>query len=141
MLKLKRFKEGVWYPVPDLPNVKMKIRPVPLAMAMELQAKASKKVAVLVEDPKDPRRVEIVDDMNFGAFTWALFDHSLEAWEGISLEVEEGDPELTDEDVKRAIFDEPKLRQFVVRKARELLDATMDKLEKERKNSKSSQSG
>lgn len=141
MLKLKRFKEGVWYPVPDLKGVRMKIRPVPLGTAMELRGESSKKVAVAVKDPSDPRRVEIVDDMDYGKFTWELFNHALEAWEGIVLEVGEGEEKPTDEDVKRAIFDEPKLRQFVVTKARELLDSTVDELEKERKNSTSSQSG
>jgi hypothetical protein len=143
MLKLKRFKEGTWFDWPELDGVKVKVRPVGTSKAFELAKKHRKKIVIQAPDPANPRRKinEVFTDVDEASVTLELFNYALEDWEGITLSPEEGEPEPSREEVKKAIFDHDELRRFIIDKARELLDKQMDRLEEERKNLESSQSG
>lgn len=133
MLKLKRFKEGVWADFLEVPGVRVKVRPVPLGYQLELRSKLRKRVPIDVEPGKPPQFIEDVDE---GALLWSVFSHTLEDWEGIEVE---GNP--TPEEIKKAIFDHDGLRQFIIDKSRELSQTEEKKIEEETKNLSSSQSG
>ncbi len=137
-MKLKRFKEGVWVEFPKAKEVRFKIRPVSFSQSMELLNQTKeKRVVEGVPDPADTskRGPQVIDDYNSGAFLWNMFDRALENWEGIDP-VPEGETEpLELMDVKRLIFDDDPMREFIFKTARELVGVTEKKQEEERKNS------
>ncbi len=138
MLKLKRFKEGVWMDYPNAVGVRLFIRPVTFTQSMDILSEVKEK-KVLVDypiDPRDPskRGPQVIDDYKDGAFLWKMFDQSLNAWEGIEVELDEGETPLGPVEIKRVMFNNTQLREFVFAKARELADGEVQKMEEEKKN-------
>lgn len=137
MLRLKT-KKGVWVDYPQATGVRLKIIPISFSESLRIlyNVKEKKVVDNFPVDPKDPtkRGVQIVDDYNDGLFLWELFDRVLEQWEGIEIERDEGDPALGPKEIKRILFDNDELREFVFKSARELAEAEAKREEEERKN-------
>lgn len=137
MLKLK-LKKAVWIGYPNAVGVRLKIRPLPFSESLNILSgiKEKKVVDNFPIDPRNPskRGIQVVDDYNDGAFIWGSFDRALEEWEGIEVEVEEGEPTLGPREIKRVLFDDDSLREFVFKTARELSEAETKQQEEERKN-------
>ena len=138
MLKLKRFKEGVWIDYPGAVGVRLRIRPVTFSQSMDIlsEVKEKKVIGDYPIDPKDAskRGPQVVDDYKDGAFLWKMFDQALESWEGIDPIPEGEEVALGPSEVKRLLFDNDLLREFIFKTARELAGREEDKLESERKN-------
>jgi hypothetical protein len=96
-----------------------------------------------VKDPKTQKSVTVLmEDVDTGRFSWEIFDYMLVDFEGIQIEGEDGKTiEVSKSELKRAIFDDTNLRDFVSEKSEWLRDNGAQKLEDEVKNSASSQSG
>jgi len=137
MLKLKS-RKGIWVDYPNAAGVRLKIRPVSFSESLGILSgiKEKKVVKDFPIDPKDPSKLgnHIVDDYNDGAFLQESFDRALEAWEGIELDVEEGEPAPGPKEIRRALFDNDPLREFVFKTAREFIEAETKQEESERKN-------
>jgi hypothetical protein len=140
MLKLKQ-KKGIWIDYPNAVGVRLKIRPVYFSESLRLLDDTKEKVVVdnFPLDPKDAskRGPQVVDNYDDGEFLQRSFDRALEAWEGIEIEQEEGEPALGPKEIKQVLFDNDALRDFVFKKARELVEAESKQQEEERKNSSS----
>lgn len=120
MLRLKRFKEGVWFDVPNFEGVKVKVRPISYSQTTKIMSKHKTKVEV---DGK------IVDDYDEMSLTLELFRYILEDFKGI--EVEE---DLTKDEIKELIFDCDELREFISEKANELKNIYRKDFDKDVKN-------
>jgi hypothetical protein len=143
MLKLKRYSAGQWFDYPKAPGVKLLIRPLHLTAGLSLRSKVREKVVIDVIDPKTKRLVStLMEDIDSGRFSWEVFNYMLEDFEGISM-TDDNDKviEVSQEELKRAIFDDPDLRDFVGEKSEFLREQGSNKLEGELKNSPTSQSG
>jgi hypothetical protein len=140
MLKLKP-KKGVWVDYPNATGVRLKIRPVYFSESLRILSDTKEKRIVenFPIDVKDPskRGPQVVDDYNDGVFLQESFDRTLEAWEGIEIEQEEGEPALGPKEIKQVLFDNDALREFVFKTARALVDAESKQQGEERKNSSS----
>jgi len=96
-----------------------------------------------------------MDDLDLGAFSWESFDFMLIDFRGpISIEMDDGtevsfhDQVITKEEserikmeIKKALFDDEAVRDFVAERAEFLRMHGEKKLEEEQGNSPSSQSG
>ena len=136
-MKLKRFKEGVWVDYPKAKEVRFKIRPVTFSQSLSILSEVKeKRVVVDYPDSKDPSKKgpQIVDDYKDGAFLWKMFDQALEAWDGITVDQDEGEAPLGPMEIKKVIFDNNDVREFIFESARNLLEAQGKKEEEERKN-------
>jgi hypothetical protein len=137
-MKIKRYKKGVMFEFPGAKDVRLWIRPVFFSDSLSLLQEVKEKVVVEnapLDDANPTKRgPRIVDNFDDGAFTWRLFDQALQSWEGIEVEVEEGEPMLGPIEVKRAIFDNEKVREFVFSKSRELAQMEGKQVEEEKKN-------
>lgn len=137
-MKLKRFKEGIWINYPKSEEVRFKIRPSSFTATMELlQEVKEKKVIESPPDPKDSSKkgTQIVDDYRDGAFLWKMFDRALEAWEGIDP-IPEGETEpLPPIEIKKLIYDNDAMREFIYETSRKFSTEEEKKQEEERKNS------
>jgi hypothetical protein len=138
MLKLKRFKEAVRIEYPNAVGVWLSIRPVTFTQSMDILSEVKEK-KVMIDypiDPKDPSKKgpQVIDDYKDGAFLWKMFDQALLAWEGIEVELDEGETPLGPAEMKRVMFNNTQLREFVFSKARELADGEVKKMEEEKKN-------
>ena len=122
MVRLKRYKEGVWFSIPGLDGVRVKVRPIYHSQVTKIMNKHRKKV--LVGD-------KVVDDYDEAAIAFDLFNYTLEDFEGIDAEG----------DVKTAIFDCDPLREFISEKAGELKKKYEEEFEEDLKNSENSQGG
>ena len=138
MLKLKRHKEGIWVEYPHAVDVRLKIRPVTFSQSMSILTEVKEKVVVegFSIDAKDPSKKgpQIVDNYKDGAFLWKMFDSALQEWEGIEIELDEGDAPLGPVEVKKVLYDNDQLREFVFEKARAFAQADIQKKEGETKN-------
>jgi hypothetical protein len=137
-MKLKRFKEGVWVVYPKAEKVRFKIRPVSFTQTLDLLNQVKEKIVVegMPTDPRDASKKgpQVIDDYNSGVFLWNMFDRALEEWEGIDP-IPEGETEpLAPMELKRIIFDDDAMREFIFLKARELVSGEEKKQEEERKN-------
>lgn len=138
MLKLKRFKEGIWTEYPNAVGVRLKIRPVVFSQSLDILAEIKEKKVIddYPIDPKDltKRGPQVIDDYESGVFLTKMFDRALEAWEGIEVELEEGEVAPGPVELKKILFDNDPLREFVFQKAREYATLEVGKQEEERKN-------
>jgi len=138
MLKLKAKRKGVWVEYPHAVGVRLRILPISFSESLRILygVKEKKVVDNFPIDPKDStkRGTQIVDDYDDGLFLWESFDRALEQWEGIEVEQEEGEPALGPKEIKRVLFDNDLLRNFVFRSARELAEVEAKREEEERKN-------
>ena len=119
-MKLKRYKEGVWFDVCD--GVRVKVRPIYHSQVAKIMNKHRKKV--IAGD-------RVVDDYDEAAIAFEIFNYTLEEFEGIEA----------DGDVREAIFDNDPLREFISEKAGMLKEKYEKEFEEDLKNSKSSQGG
>lgn len=136
-MKLKRFKEGIWVPYPKATEVEFKIRPQAFSATMDILAQVKeKRVVDGWPDPRDPSKKgpTVVDDWKDGAFLWGVFDRALEEWRGIDPTPEGEELSLPPSEIKRLIFDNDEMREFIFQKSRELLEKESSKLDEERKN-------
>lgn len=137
MLKL-RTKKGVWVEYPHAVGVKLKIQAISFSESLRVLSGVKEKKVVdnFPIDPKDltKRGIQVVDDYNDGVFLWELFDRVLEQWEGIEVEQDEGEPTLGPKEIKRVLFDNDLLREFIFKMAREFAEAEAKQQEEERKN-------
>ena len=139
MLHLKRYDEGVWFDYPDNPGTRIKVRGVTNSAIVNIRSQLRKTIPTPIDtviDGKKIQRIDLLDDLDPGAFAWGLFDHILLDWEGIEVEG------ISDKGlVKKAIFDFDPLRAFINEKSDQLAKAIDGKLAGELKNSESSQDG
>lgn len=143
MLKLKRYSIGQWFDYPKAPGVKLLIRPLHLTTGLNLRSKVRSRVVMDVVDPKTNKSVStLMEDIDSGLFSWEVFNYMLQDFEGISM-TDDKDKivEVPKDEMKRAIFDDPDLRDFVGEKSEFLREQGSQKLEGELKNSPISQSG
>ena len=133
MLKLKRFSEGVWFNYPNDPDVRLKIRGVTPRNFMDIHEK-SKIGKVPVR--KDDGKLDYIDDYDNARLTWLFFDWMLQEWEGITV-----DGAVLKDEIKEAIFNDMRLRDFISDKASEVYSVESDKVESELKNSEGSPVG
>jgi len=138
MVRLKRYKEGVWFNVPGLDGVRVKVRPIYHSQVTRIMNKHRKKVVVEITTEeagvlkeKREKEFKVVDDYDEAAIAFDLFNYTLEDFEGIDAEG----------DVKTAIFDCDPLREFISEKAGELKKKYEEEFEEDLKNSESSQGG
>jgi hypothetical protein len=143
MLKLKRYVAGQWFDYPKAPGVRLLIRPLHLTTGLNIRSKIREKVVIDVIDPKTKKPVStLMEDVDTGLFSWEVFSYMLEDFEGIKMEDESGvTVEVPKEEMKRAIFDDPDLRDFVSAKSDFLREQGSKRVEDELKNSPSLQSG
>ena len=138
MLQLKRFKEGVSVDYPAATGVRFKIRPVTFSQSMQILSEVKEKMVVegFPVDPKDAskRGPQVVDDYKDGIFLWKTFDFALESWEGIDPIPEGEDVPLGPMEIKKLIYDNDSMREFIFKTARELAQRETQKLDEERKN-------
>ena len=134
MLKLKRTVEPVWVDWPDAEGVQLQVRPLSIADSLRIHNEFKSKI--VVKDPDDRHRLHFVDDVDAYAMGKALFDYCLVSWRGIEVE-----GTTRDHEVREALYNHDRLREFVLRTATELNDAREARHEEELKNSSSSQSG
>lgn len=120
MLKLKRFDKGIWYDVPKLKGVRVKIRPASHGKVTEIITKYRKKV-----DVGD----RLIDDFDEAQISLDLFKYILEDFEGIECE-----DDLTEEEMKEVIYDYDYLREFISEKSGELREKVQKELEEDLKN-------
>lgn len=139
MLKLKRFLVGVFVDYPGADGVRFKIKPSTFSQSLDVltQVREKKVVGDWPIDPKDPtkRGPHVIDDFHDGVFLWKMFDQTLEAWDGIDPTPEgENDP-LGPNEIKKLIFDNDAMREFIFENARRLAGSEEAKQDLERKNS------
>jgi len=142
MLKLKRFKQGEWFDFPGALGVRLKIRPVQGTVGLDLQKKVRKAVPIDLPSLRDPSKkfTTLLEDINSADFAWEVFNYMLEDFEGIEIEGDSG--LITDKiEIKKAIFSEEALREFISGKSEELVKIQSGKMEEEIKNLNSSQAG
>ena len=137
-MKLKRIKEGVWITYPQAKEVQLKIRPVPFSQTMSFlsEVKEKRMVTDVPIDPKNPSKkgTQFVDNYDDGAFLWKVFDASLEDWKGIEIETEDGEAPPGPREIKKILFDNDDLRDFVISTSRNLESVEKGQVEEERKN-------
>lgn len=139
MLKLKRFEEGKWFDYPHAEGVRLKIRPLGPMTVEEYRYRHTKKVAVQLPEPgPDGRTYEIVDAVDEYEYTIALFNHCVEAYEGITID---GMENPGDVDIRRAMPDDIRLQNFIMSTARKLFMEKITEWKEDEKNLNSSQSG
>ena len=143
MLRLKRFEKGQWFDYPNAPGVKLLIRPLYLSAGINLRTKVRDRVVVDVVDPTTKKLVPtLMEDINSGDFSWEVFNYMLLDFEGIKMEGDSGEVvEVSKDELKKALFDDQKVRDFIGEKSEFLRDQGSRKLEEEIKNSPVSQSG
>jgi hypothetical protein len=142
MLKLRRFKKGEWFDYPGAKGVRFLIRPVQGTVGLDIQKRIRKAVPIDIPSIRDPKRkiTTLLEDINTAEMAWEVFDYMLEDFEGIEVEGDEGP--ITDKvELKKAIFGEPSLQEFISAKSEELVKIQSSKMEEEIKNSNSSQGG
>lgn len=120
MLKLKRFDKSIWYNVPKLNGVRVKVRAASHAKTAEIISKFRKKV-----DIGD----KLTDDFDEARIAIELFKHILDDFEGIECE-----DDLTKDEIKEVIYDYDYLRDFISEKSGELRDKIQAELEEDLKN-------
>jgi len=135
-MEIKRFDETVTVDYPHTPGVKFKIRPITDKILLEIRARTkSGKVAVELPypDPDKPGRnqIQIVDNYDDSRFEWETFKVALQGWEGISLG---GDLNPTKDQMTEAIFNNRKMRRFILQRAMAIFEAENQILEEELKN-------
>ncbi len=138
-MKIKRTRKGVRVQYPAAKEVFLIIRPIHFSESLDLLSQAKEKVMVdnYPIDPKDPSKKGpmAVDNYREGAFLWKTFDQALESWEGITVELEEGEIPLGPVEIKKVLFDDEGIREFVMKTSRELAEGELRQQEEERKNS------
>jgi hypothetical protein len=135
-LKLKRFQEGKWFEYPDAVGVKFLIRPLPLSVGLAIRSKIRERVATEVETAggkgKGKQKVTtLLEDIDSAKFTWEIFDYILQDVQGIQLE---DDPKAPLDEIKKAIFDDTALREFISEKSELVRQDDEKKLKEEIKN-------
>ena len=133
MIKLKRFEKGEWLSVPGLNGVRVKIRPITLSKSASIISQFKRKVVV---DGDVEEALKIATDYDEYAAALAIFNYILEDFEGIEVE---GNP--SEDEQREAIYDNDFLREFITESAASLRDDAQTELDKDIKNSKTSQSG
>jgi len=138
MLKLKRYKEGVCIDYPEALGVRFRIRPITFSQTLGFLSETKQK-KVVMDFPIDPKDLtkkgpQVVDDYKDGELLWKSFDQALEAWEGIDNVPEGEETPLSPTEVKHILFDNEKVRDFVLEKARDLAKSELVKQEQEVKN-------
>jgi predicted HTH domain antitoxin len=131
MLDLKRFKEGVW--VDYEAGVRVLIKPLSKYDLVHIRSKCKRKIMV---DGADG--TQIVDDVDNGVFSAEVLKTCVLDTEGISVA---GLKKPDREDLIVAIYQNDRLRDFILGKAAEIFEAENAVLEQELKNSESSHSG
>jgi hypothetical protein len=135
-MELKRFDEPVVFDYPKIPGVRFKIRSITDKVILDIRAKSKiGKLAVELPypDPNNPGRneIQIVDNYDDSKFEWETFKYALQGWEGIKLNP---DQNLTNEQMIEAIFNNRKMRRFIVDKAMVTYRIENEILEEELKN-------
>ena len=137
-MKLKRFKEGVWVNYPKAVEVRFKVRPISFSSSLDVlnQVKEKKVIEGWPIDPKDASKKgpQVIDDFDNGAFLWKMFDRALEEWDGIDSIPEGEEIPLAPLEVKRLIFDDDGMREFIFKTGRDLVGQEEKQQEEERKN-------
>jgi len=138
-MKIKRHTKGVRVQYPKASEVFLTIRPTYFSESMNFLEGAKEKRVMLdfPIDPKDPSKKgpHIIDNYKEGAFLWEAFDHALESWEGIDVEQDEGEAPLGPKEVKKVLYDDTDLREFVMKTSRELAEGEEEAKKTEEKNS------
>jgi len=132
-MKLKRFSEPVWIKYPEASEVEFLIRPMKFSDSLDVRSKIRQRAPTELTDEAGRKRMEILEDIDLGLFTWEIFNGVLEDWKGIEVE-DVQDPQKDRLEIKKAIFNEETFRTFIMKKADELQKAEQRKLEAERKN-------
>lgn len=135
MLVLKRFTNGVWFDFPDYPGVKFKIKPATPSSLGKLVSKIRTKVSVKVEkeDENNEDDINYVDDVDKIVLAFDIFNYVLEEYKGIKLETDDKS-EPTDKEIREVLYDNTKIKTFILDKANELFEKTSNELESEVKN-------
>ncbi len=143
MWKLKKFSEGVWFDYPEVKGVRLKIKPIQTADIMLIQSRIRRSIPTEVPIPGDPTRtvITLMEDMDYGKLSFETFCAVLEDFEGITGEDEKGNIINDKLEIKRMLFGERKVRDFISQKSESLLAGVDQRVEEELKNLPSSQSG
>jgi hypothetical protein len=133
MLKLKRFSEGMWIDYPGAEGVRFLIRPLQLSQGLAIRSKVRKPIPIDVPTPgaRRDKVTSLMEDVDTGHFTWGIFDYILQDFEGIGVE---GEAEVSKDEIKKLIFDNNTIRDFILEKSEWLREQGDSKLEEERKN-------
>jgi hypothetical protein len=134
-LTLKRFQEGRWFDYPEVVGVSFLIRPLPLSVGLSIRSKIRERVATEIETKQGKQKGQkittLLEDVDSAKFTWEIFDYILQDVKGIDLE---DAPEATIDDLKKAIFDDVALREFISDKSEIIRQDGERKLKDEIKN-------
>lgn len=134
-LKLKRFQEGQWFDYPEATGVRFLIRPLPLSKGLEIRSKIRERVATEIETKtgkqKGTKVTTLLEDVDSAKFTWEIFDYILQDVHGVTLE---DDPNASLDEIKKVIFDNPELREFISEKSEIVRQDSDQKLKDEIKN-------
>ena len=134
-LKLKRFQEGQWFDYPDAEGVRFLIRPLPLSVGLSIRSKIRERVATEIETKtgkqKGQKVTTLLEDVDSAKFTWEIFDYILQDVQGVTLE---DDPKASVDDIKKVIFDNVELREFISEQSENIRQDGERKLKDEIKN-------
>jgi len=133
-MKLKRFQKGEWFDYPGAEGVRFLIRPLPLSEGLAIRSRIRERVATEIDTVQGKTKGKIttlLEDIDSARFTKEIFDYILEDVEGITLEDDLG---ASKEDIKKAIFDETSLREFISEKSDSLRKDNEKQLDSEIKN-------
>ena len=135
-MELKRFDEAIVYDYPKISGVRFKIRPLTYKIILDIRARTKVgKVAVELPFPDmdNPGRnqIQIVDNYDDSKFEWETFKYVLQGWEGIKIG--EGlNP--TNDQILESIFNNRKMRRFIINTATSAFQVENEILEEELKN-------
>lgn len=134
-LKLKRFQEGQWFDYPEAEGVRFLIRPLPLSVGLSIRSKIRERVATEIETKtgkqKGTKITTLLEDVDSAKFTWEIFDYILQDVQGITLD---DDPKASIDDIKKVIFDNVELREFISEQSETIRSGGEQKLKDEIKN-------
>lgn len=133
-LKLKRFQKAQWFDYLGAEGVRFLIRPLPLSEGLAIRSRIRERVPTEIDMQQGKNKGKIttlLEDIDSARFTKEIFDYILEDVEGITLE---DDPGATKEEIKKAIFDDTSLREFISEKSDSLRQDGDKKLDSEIKN-------